>query len=349
MRRSLTRNRIGAKVSIIGGISKNRRSSFLSKKIYLPIITLSLALLVFYFVLYSSKIRTVVEERIYRSPQLSANYLEKSIKDKGIKTIINLRGEGKDSQWYIKEGEISQKYHLKLYDCRLSAYDLPRYRILRDILEVLSTSERPILIHCGGGVDRTGFVSALALAIERDLPLSELKKQFSWRYGVLPFYRSIGPYFFSNYEQWLDKTHRTHSKENLLYWINHEYVDYQGNIEFYVDSINGKLIKEKFILLKNSKTVHIEGWAFDARTNSPVEGLHFVIDDQTSIKPERQNRPDVAKFYGIKGYDENFMAGWKVVLDRTPIGEGCHKISIRITKDELSRLDIPTKVAFCFE
>jgi len=177
----------------------------LKKKVFLPFLILSLFLLVFYLVYFSPRIQSVVEGRIYRSPRLSANFLEKTIKEKGIKTIINLRGENKESEWYIEESEISKKNNIKLYDCRLHASDLPKYPILVKILDILLMSERPLLIHCVAGVDRTGFVSALALAIEKDVPLFEVKKQFSLRYGSFPLIRTIGPLFFPNMNNGLIK------------------------------------------------------------------------------------------------------------------------------------------------
>jgi protein tyrosine phosphatase (PTP) superfamily phosphohydrolase (DUF442 family) len=304
---------------------------------------------VFYLVLFSFKIQTVLEERIYRSPQISANLLEKAIKEKGIKTILNLRGEDKESKWYIEESEICKKNNLTLYDCRLNASDLPKYRVLKKILDILLLSERPLLIHCAAGVDRTGFVSALALAIEKDLPLVDLKKQFSLRYGTLPFKETVGPRFFSNYEQWLDATQKIHSKANLIYWINQEYVDDQGNIEFYMDHINGKGLKERFTLPKDSKTITIEGWAFNTRTNFPLEDFQVVIDNQISIKAEKVNRTDVAKFFELKEHDNSFMVGWKVALDQNMIGSGSHKISFRIYDKNSRSLVIPTDYVFCIE
>lgn len=321
----------------------------MKRKFFLPVVVLFLFLLVIYLVYFSPKIQSVVEGRIYRSPRLSANFLEKTIKEKGIKTIINLKGENKKSDWYIQESETCKKNNIKLYDCRLYAFDLPKYPMLMEILNILLTSERPLLIHCAAGVDRTGFVSALALAIEKDVPLFELKKQFSLKYGTLPFIRSIGPLFFSEYEQWLDKMQRIHSKENLIHWINLEYVDGQGNIEYRIDHINGKPSKGKFTLPNNPKTIRMEGWAFNTRTNSPLEGFQVVIDNRISIKADGYDRPDVATFFGLKKYDDYFMVGWRVAFDRDLIGDGWHKISFRINDHKSRSLDIPTNYAFRIE
>src|SRR4030042_3604671 len=284
----------------------------LLQKIFFFIIVLSLILFAFYHIFFSPRIDTVVAGRVYRSAQLSGNLLEKFIKEKGIKTIINLRGKFNDSQWYADESEISKKYHVQMYDIGISPHDLPEYSKLINILDILLKSEKPILIHCRRGVDRTGLVSALALAIEQDTSLSELKKQFSWRHGVLPFYRSTGPYFFSKYEQWLNKAQRIHSKNNLIYWINNEYLDSQGNLRFCVDVVNGRAYKGKDRIVTipgNSKTILIEGWAFDSHTNFPVDNLYVIVDNRTQLKADFiYNRTDVAEFYGLgEKYYENFV------------------------------------------
>ncbi len=233
------------------------------------------------------------------------------------------------------------------------AHDLPEYSKLINILDILLKSEKPILIHCHKGVDRTGLVSALALAIEQDPSLSELKKQFSWRHWVLPFYRSTGPYFFSKYEQWLNKAQRIHSKNNLIYWINNEYLDSQGNLKFWIDHVNGKMFDKdkKIVISGNSKQILIDGWAFDSRINSPAEDLYVVIDNKTTLKANfTSNMPGVARYFGLgRKYYENFVVGWKVAFQRDTIPDGCHKISLKIVKSGSTSLDIPTENTFCIE
>jgi protein tyrosine phosphatase (PTP) superfamily phosphohydrolase (DUF442 family) len=333
-------------------MNKDRKLRLL-QKIFFFIIVLSLILFAFYHVFFSPRIDTVVEGRVYRSAQLSGDLLEKIIREKGIKAIINLRGKSNDSQWYADESEISEAYHVQLYDIGLSPHDLPEYNKLINILDILLKSEKPILIHCHRGIDRTGLVSALALAIEQDTSLPELKKQFSWRYWVLPFYRSTGPYFFSKYEQWLNKTQRIHSKNNLIYWINNEYFDGQGNHKFWIDHVNGKMFDKdkKIVISGNSKQILIEGWAFDSRTNLPVNNLYVIVDNRTQLKADfTYNRTDVAEFYGLgEKYYENFVVGWKVAFQRDTIPDGCHKISLKIVKSGSTSLDIPTENTFCIE
>jgi len=328
------------------------RSRFFKKKILLLIIGLSLLLFASFYIFFSSRIDTVVGGKVYRSSQLPGDLLEKFIKDKGIKAIINLRGSSKD-KWYVEESDICKKYGVKLFDIEMSPNDLPDFGKLTNTLDILLTSEKPILIHCHKGIDRTGLVSALALAIEKDPSLSEVKKQFSWKHWVFPFYRSAGPYFFSKYEQWLNTTERLHSKKNLLYWINNEYLDSHNNLKFWIDHVNGRMFpKDKRLSIPgNSKKILIDGWAFDARSNSPVKNLYLVIDSGISSKADiKYNMPGVARFFGLGDkYYNNFVVGWEAEFERDTIPDGCHKISFKIIRPGSNRPVIPTENVFCFE
>lgn len=216
----------------------------LPKKSFFILISFSLVTFALYQLFFNERIDTVVEGKVYRSAQLSCDSLQKIIDEKGIRTIINLRGGSKDAGWYVRECEIAKKNNIRLYDISIPAHELPEYAKLISLVDALQISERPILIHCRRGADRTGMASALALAIEKDPPFSYIKKQFSWRYGVLPVYRSIGPYFFSKYEQWLNKTGKAHSRDTLLYWIRNEYVDNRGNLGPSIDYFSVLFLKD---------------------------------------------------------------------------------------------------------
>jgi hypothetical protein len=321
------------------------------KKILSIIIVLSLLLVVIYNLYNARVIHTVIEGRIYRSGQLSENSLKSLIAEKNIKSILNLRGEGDNLEWYMREKEITEEKHVKLYDVGISPNELPECRKLMDILDVLLTSERPLLVHCNRGVDRTGMVSALALAIEENRPLSELRKQFSFRYGVLPFSRSIGPYFFSLYEQWLNKTNKTHSKDNLVYWIRNEYRDSSGNLKYWIDHVNGQLFQNKKATISNTADrILIGGWAYDACTILPAENLHIALDNRTYSKVNYlHNRSDVAKAFHLREESGNaFVIGWEAELPRNEISSGCHRLSLRIVKNDMT-FDIPGEDTLCFE
>ena len=309
------------------------------KSIIVIIISLCAVYLSLSYFYLDNRFATVVEDRIYRSSQLTGNDLRKVIREKGIKTIINLRGRWDDENWYEREREVTEIESVKLNDIRISPHDLPEFEKLSSILDVLLNGERPLLIHCERGVDRTGLVSAMALMIEKDPPLSLLKKQFSFRYGVVPFYGSVGPYFFKNYEQWLENTKRMHSKNNFIYWIENGYADNTGNLKYWIDTVNGKgYSKHKFdgyrrFFVKDVKErISIRGWAFDTNKKSPSDGLvYIVLDNKISQRADfRHNMPEVARFFKFgEKYYKDFMVGWEAEFKRENLSDGCHKIYIR--------------------
>jgi protein tyrosine/serine phosphatase len=325
-------------------------SKKLKKYIVIILVASLVSLLLFYF-LIDNKFYTVVEGRIYRSARLSGDDLEKYIREKNIKTILNLAGRRDEKEWYKKEKEIAQKYNIQLHDLGISPNELPEIDRIFSIVNVLVHAEKPILIHCRKGIDRTGFVSALALSIEKDPPLSEIKKQFSFRFGIIPVYRSVGPYFFEQYEKWLKETGRTHSNDVLLYWITNEYVDYKGNIMYWIDSINDKIFNDKKIHIENNpEELILKGWSFEFKTNNPPVGIINIRPDNriSSRAVIKNNRPGVARYFNLgEKYYETFVVGWEATLRKEDFSPGCHDIYIQYVKDESLAWNFDTDFEFC--
>jgi protein tyrosine phosphatase (PTP) superfamily phosphohydrolase (DUF442 family) len=327
-------------------------------KRYVVSILLILALSAVCYGLLDDNYHTVVKGRIYRSAQPSPLALEKYIQNNKIKTIINLRGRQEGKEWYQEERAVAKSYGVELYDIEFSAFKLPQISKLDTIVKILQNSERPIFIHCRGGSHRSGLISALALAIELDSPIPLLKKQFSWRYFVLPFPRSTGDLFFASYEERLTRVHETHSRKNLLDWIKDGYVDSKGNLEYYIDTIEEVIFKETFAGIHQKATIRLSGgdisivgWAFDARSKLPAKNLHLIIDGRTTTKVQyNQVRPDVAKHFGLADkYYNNIKLGWIAKFSSEDLSTGCHNISLKYVKSKSEQLNIRTNYKFCIE
>ncbi|OYW32711.1 MAG: protein tyrosine phosphatase [Rhizobiales bacterium 24-66-13] len=132
---------------------------------------------------------TVVPHEVYRSAQPTPKLISEYVAAHGIRTIINLRGANMGNAWY--DAEISEAHRLNVthLDFRMSArreLSLPEVRALIHLME---TAEKPILIHCQAGSDRTGLASALYLAAIKKADEAEAEGQLSIRYGhfSLPF------------------------------------------------------------------------------------------------------------------------------------------------------------------
>ena len=294
--------------------------------------------IIFYYFYAGDNFHEVIEERIYRSAQLSENKLKRIIAEKKLKTIINLRGKNEDKKWYAMERKIAEDNGIQYYNFRFVAHSLPNCTQLDALIEALKAAPRPLLLHCKGGADRTGLASALTLAIEKNSPLSELKQQFSLIYGVIPFTGSIGHLLFSQYENWLNHNGSRHNRDTLLCWIKNFYIDNKGNIEFVIDVAEGIKFKKKngkkrvATLRPLQKTISIHGWAFDRRRNTHIAELSVVIPDHVSKKADLGIiRPDVAEVFNLKREAfPDFKVGWVAVFDGSSLPAGCHDIFLKV-------------------
>lgn len=117
---------------------------------------------------------------IWRSNQPSPRRVEK-YKSMGIRTIINLRGTNKRSN-FMFEKQACEHHGIKMVNIALKASGLvPADRLLK-LLDCFDTVEKPLLMHCKSGADRAGLASALYLLHVDKTPVSIAKKQLSLRY-----------------------------------------------------------------------------------------------------------------------------------------------------------------------
>lgn len=115
-----------------------------------------------------------VSENLFRSAQPTREGMKKA-EELGIGTVISLRSKQKDI-------ELAENTDLKLIHVSMRAWN-PRYEDAVKVMQFLnpdnlSTNEKPILIHCYHGADRTGMMIALYRMVyqnwEREEALSEM-------------------------------------------------------------------------------------------------------------------------------------------------------------------------------
>ena len=138
---------------------------------------------------YEGNFHVVEAGLFYRSAQLDKAGFERTIRDHGIRSVLNLRGAAK-GPWYRDEVAVSKALGVEHYDYHLSADRIVNAQQIEQILKIIRAAPKPILVHCSAGSDRAGLVSALyLLAIEGDSP-SDAAKQLSLLYGHFPYLTS---------------------------------------------------------------------------------------------------------------------------------------------------------------
>lgn len=128
-----------------------------------------------------------VDSFLYRSEQPQKNdFLE--IEKHGIQTVINLRNQFNDNK------EI-RGTKIKLIDVPINSWKI-NYENLVVVLKIISQSNKPVLVHCLHGADRTGCVVACYRMVfnnwSKDEAINEfLQPQFGYHDGWFPKMRKL--------------------------------------------------------------------------------------------------------------------------------------------------------------
>lgn len=120
----------------------------------------------------------VVEKGVfYGSRQMSGAALERTIHKRGIRTVINLRGENPDAPWYQEEVEVCRRAGVQHISFGWSKNSIPSPESLAAYVEAVKNAPKPILAHCEGGTHRTGVAAAVWLLL-RGADTTVARQQF---------------------------------------------------------------------------------------------------------------------------------------------------------------------------
>lgn len=139
---------------------------------------------------HDGNIHVVEAGQFYRSQQLNSNQLAAVIDKYRIRSILNLRGTNPGTPWYSREIAVSQSMEVAHVDYALSARQRVSAEQIDEILDLIKTAPKPILVHCQAGADRTGLISAIYLLEVAGKDANEADQQLSLRYGHFPYLTS---------------------------------------------------------------------------------------------------------------------------------------------------------------
>lgn len=139
---------------------------------------------------YTGNFHVVAENKLYRSAQLDKASFERVIKDRAIRSILNLRHANPGEAWYDDEIAITSSLGVKHYDYGIGAREFVTRAQINDLLNIIRDAPKPQLIHCKAGADRAGLVSALYLAAIEGVQVDEAARQLSLTYGHFPYLTS---------------------------------------------------------------------------------------------------------------------------------------------------------------
>lgn len=168
---------------------------------------------------------TVVPGLIYRSAQPTEESFSEWQQQHKFKSIINLRGHEycKDEPEALEFNKYSKEYNIDTKFIALDSKKLPYPNQVLEIINFIENSEKPLLIHCKHGVDRTGLISAIAVILHNQ-PVEQALLQISLKKGFLPFrHHEILRTFIYDYQNWLKQNNLNSSNQHFKNYIHNVY------------------------------------------------------------------------------------------------------------------------------
>ncbi len=125
--------------------------------------------------------------QVYRSGQMPARALTETLRQYRIKTVLNLRGENLPEEWYQDELTATLAEGATHIDIAMSSCIWMSHDQLRALVQVLESAERPLLVHCAWGSERTGLASAFAELLRPGSTMADARQQLSLRFLFAPW------------------------------------------------------------------------------------------------------------------------------------------------------------------
>jgi protein tyrosine phosphatase (PTP) superfamily phosphohydrolase (DUF442 family) len=305
--------------------------------------------------LLRANIREVIPGEMYASAQLSGSALARVVRDKGIRTVINLRRAAPDEAWYRQEVAVANELGLVHHSVGLYGSSLHVDQVI-EVYGLVRAAERPLLVHCRAGIDRTGLASVLGLLADGGYGLDEVRER-AGRWLDRLRGENIGADFLAQYGAWLVEHRMQHSPDLLDRWLKTDYLDPTGNIHFLVHPIDGRAWYKPFgryaegerftVERAGNAELVLDGWAFDARTGALLADVEARLD----------GRPVETTEYGIHspwliddfGNAEILDSGWLARQPMDLLSDGCHVLSFRFNRQDGSQWVSPPAGRICIE
>jgi len=112
----------------------------------------------------------IVPGEAARSAQAYAGFLRAFLRRHGIRTIVNLRGSNPRFWWWRYEKRVTERSGVSHLDIKMNSRNLPSRALLLALLDAFDVAERPLLLKCSGGQDRTSLGAGLYLIHRQGWP-----------------------------------------------------------------------------------------------------------------------------------------------------------------------------------
>jgi protein tyrosine phosphatase (PTP) superfamily phosphohydrolase (DUF442 family) len=143
-------------------------------------------------------VRTVEAGRLYRCGQAPPEVVARAIDERGIRTVVNLRGADPDADWWREERAAVEAAGGAHIDLDWTKDALPPPDSLATLVALYEEARAPMLIHCQGGTHRTGVAAAVWVLMRGGTP-DDARRQFGPFFGGAPIGGLVDAYEAAGY------------------------------------------------------------------------------------------------------------------------------------------------------
>ncbi len=187
------------------------------------------AVAVFFWPRYGGNFGVVDPGLVFRSAQPDLE-LSEVARQRGLASILNLRGGSPEDSWYANEVRIAREEGVAFYDFPMNARKRPTRAEMLVLLDFFERCQYPLLIHCKSGSDRTGLACAVYLMAKKGIGPDEAEGAFSLAYRHIAI---LGPEHLhepiQEYSAWLTARRLSHTPERFRAWIERDYKSEPSN------------------------------------------------------------------------------------------------------------------------
>ena len=98
-------------------------------------------------------------------------------RDQGVRTVINLRGGGYETGFYVLEREACSRLGIELVNFAVASRDAPSKVQVKAAAQMFGQIAYPALMHCKSGADRAGLMSVLYAHLHLGQPLRQAVRE----------------------------------------------------------------------------------------------------------------------------------------------------------------------------
>lgn len=235
-----------------------------------------------------ANVHTVIPGRVYRTAQLKPERLRQFIAEKGLQTVVNLRGVCSEMAWYLGECRATHAANVNQEDITLSAKRFPAPSEVRRLIDVLDHGAYPLAFHCQRGADRTGLASTVARLLLTDDTLPAARRQLWPRYGHLAVGRTaVLDAFFDYYAEWLKGRGEPHAPDRFRRWVATDYCPGPYRAKLSAPGHQFRTAGRGFEVLVRAENTSVEPWHFGTGAAGGVR-LRYALTDAAGATRYRE-------------------------------------------------------------